>query len=578
MINKLKRLWHESYETKSLKILVITFLSIGILSLFASSAIGSITEEAIDLNATRIMQSILAFAATSILLLILNYAVNIYQTKVNERMRVALKSKTITSILHSHSSFRANQEQGDIIGRLDSDISSIVGAASLSVQLIRACILLAILSLGMYLIDFRILLLFIIPFPIIALLQYLATRMSIPLVLPWKVAMGETNALTQDIINNRTTIRTLQIYDRVKNWVNLALKNSADKSIRGISIFYLIVIPVAVLTVAPLFLIALGGSYFVYQGQLSIGQLISAFTLAQLATSEFNLLSTAVQNIPQLLTSTERIYPLWDAPKENFGNYSGTGIQDAPLIAFEDVSFSYPHDDDTENTMLLNHLTFSINEGDHVGLVGTSGSGKSTIFKLITRFYTPTTGTVLFRGIPIQDWNKDALRHQMAMVTQNTYLFNDSIRSNFEVVVPETNDTTIINILKDIKLDDYASADGLNMIVGERGNRLSGGQKQRLSIARAYLRNSPLLMLDEATSALDVDTEKAIQKILSSHELDQTQLVIAHRLSTLTDCDRILVMVKGKIIESGTHNDLLNHHGTYYKLYQNQQEEHSHEA
>ncbi len=231
-------------------------------------------------------------------------------------------------------------------------------------------------------------------------------------------------------------------------------------------------------------------------------------------------------------------------------------------ILLKNVSFGY----DT-NPVLTNFST-TIRKGQTVALVGQSGSGKSTIANLITRFYDINEGSIELDGIDIRRLTKKSLRDQMGLVTQDAILFNDSVRNNINLGNKNAIDEEIIEALKIANAWEFIKdlPQGLDTNIGDSGNKLSGGQKQRLSIARAVLKNPPIMILDEATSALDTESEQLVQKALENMMKNRTSIVIAHRLSTIQNADLILVMQKGKIIEQGKHQELLDKSGTYHKL------------
>jgi len=234
-------------------------------------------------------------------------------------------------------------------------------------------------------------------------------------------------------------------------------------------------------------------------------------------------------------------------------------------ITFHNVFFRYQNDDDR----VLENISFTIKKGEVLALVGPSGAGKSTIADLIPRFYDATDGSITLDGRDLKDLSVKSLRNLMGIVTQDTILFNDTIEANIAYGLPDIplakirEATTIANALEFIE----RQPNGFDTIVGEKGVKLSGGQQQRLAIARAVLKNPPILILDEATSSLDTESEQKVQKAIEMLMADRTVLVIAHRLSTVQNADKIIVVDRGKIIEAGVHDELIKKGGLYKQLY-----------
>ena len=231
-------------------------------------------------------------------------------------------------------------------------------------------------------------------------------------------------------------------------------------------------------------------------------------------------------------------------------------------VSIENINFRYGDEN------VLKHFSVEIPKGKMVALVGQSGSGKSTIANLLTRFYDVNEGNIKIDGVDIRDWDIHALRNLMGLVTQDSILFNDTIKNNILIGKPEATDAEIIEALKIANAYEFVKdlPNGIETNIGDAGGKLSGGQKQRLSIARAVLKNPPIMILDEATSALDTESEKFVQVALENMMQNRTSIVIAHRLSTIQKADKIVVMQKGEIVEQGTHDELLTLNGTYSKL------------
>lgn len=297
--------------------------------------------------------------------------------------------------------------------------------------------------------------------------------------------------------------------------------------------------------------------------QTTVGGFVAFVTSMLLVISPLKHLIDVNQPLQRGMTAAELIFGLIDEPAEPQG-----GGRELPHargeIEFRDVSFDYG----AAERPTLDRISFKVAPGEMIALAGPSGSGKTTLVNLLPRFFDPTGGTILVDGVPVRDFDIHALRGQMAMVSQDVVLFNDTIAAN--VAYGQTPDRARVQAaLEAANLADAVAAmpDGLDTLVGGNGMRLSGGQRQRLAIARAIYKDAPILILDEATSALDSESERHVQAALERLMEGRTTLVIAHRLSTIERADRILVLEAGKIVESGSHNELLRHGGLYAHLH-----------
>ncbi|MDO5977732.1 ABC transporter ATP-binding protein [Flavivirga spongiicola] len=274
-------------------------------------------------------------------------------------------------------------------------------------------------------------------------------------------------------------------------------------------------------------------------------------------------ISRGLYNIKKGGAAAERIQEIIDTEnplKDKEGAIDKKGFD--TNIVFDNISFKY------ENEYVLKNFSLAIPKGKTVALVGQSGSGKSTIANLITRFYDVNKGQILIDGLDIRDLTISSLRAQLGIVTQDAILFNDSIKNNMKLGNDEATDEQIIEALKIANAWEFVQdlPEHINTNIGDAGNKLSGGQKQRLSIARAVLKSPPVMVLDEATSALDTESERLVQVALENMMKNRTSIVIAHRLSTIQNADEIIVLKKGEIVEQGKHQDLISKKGVYYKL------------
>ncbi|MEY3121029.1 MAG: hypothetical protein RL548_1386 [Bacteroidota bacterium] len=311
-----------------------------------------------------------------------------------------------------------------------------------------------------------------------------------------------------------------------------------------------------------------GGNLVLSGDILSPGSFITYVALFSQIINPAKALSQAVYNVNRGTATLDRLNEILEAPVTV--NDIANPIQLSEFkdsITFENVGFSYQ--DDT----ILHNINLTVKKGKLVALVGSSGAGKSTLADLVPRFHDVSEGQLLIDGINIKDYSLHSLRQQISIVTQEPILFNDTIAANIALGKPEATEEEIIAAAKIANAYDFIikKEGGFNSTIGDRGSKLSGGERQRLTIARAVLKNPPILILDEATSALDTESEKLVQDAINNMMQNRTSIVIAHRLSTIRHADEIIVMQKGKIVERGNHETLLAQNGYYQKLIEMQE-------
>ena len=300
---------------------------------------------------------------------------------------------------------------------------------------------------------------------------------------------------------------------------------------------------------------------------LTIGEFTSFLTALLLVTAPLRRLVSVVGPLQQGIAAGESVFEVLDAAAEDRGGDVTLGRAQGE-IEFRDVSFTY----DAEKGQVLTGIRIRVAPGETVAIVGRSGSGKSTLVSLLPRFHDPDSGAVLLDGVDIRSYRLADLRNQLALVSQDVMLVDDSIRNNIAFSAPEASAADVERAAQAAHVLEFAAElpDGLDTVIGERGALLSGGQRQRVAIARAILKNAPVLILDEATSALDAESEHLVQTALAGLLEGRTTLVIAHRLTTIERADRIVVMDAGRIVESGTHAELLAAGGVYAALHRMQ--------
>ncbi len=314
------------------------------------------------------------------------------------------------------------------------------------------------------------------------------------------------------------------------------------------------------------FIIWYGGKH-VIAGTYSFGTFMSFLTAVALMYEPLKKLSKVNNSVQRGLAAVERLFDILEQKSDIPEAPSPAQVPSQPgRLSFNNVSFKY------NTTRVLKNINLAVESGEIVALVGTSGGGKTSLVNLIPRFYDVTGGEILIDGVDIRSISISDLRRQIAIVTQEPILFNDNVFNNIAYGCQDADEAQIIEAAKAAYAYDFIAnfPDGFGTSIGELGGRLSGGQKQRICIARALLKNAPILILDEATSSLDSESETLVQKALGNLMQGRTTFIIAHRLSTIGHADRILVIVDGRIVEEGLHAQLLQLRGEYYKLYQMQ--------
>lgn len=308
-----------------------------------------------------------------------------------------------------------------------------------------------------------------------------------------------------------------------------------------------------------------GGSQ-VIDGHSTPGTFFSFIAALIMLYEPIKKINNANMTIQRAFAGAERVFEILDSPDINIEKGGSTDLK-IPFkkLEIKDLTFSYP----SSETPVLDNISLDVKAGQRVAIVGPSGSGKTTLVNLIPRFYDSQNGGIILNGRPVDEYSLKSLRLNIGMVSQETFLFNATVRENIAYVAQNSPMEEVREAAQTAFAHEFIEklSDGYDTVVGERGVRLSGGQKQRLTIARALLKNPPLLILDEATSALDTESERIVQMALENLMKDRTSIVIAHRLSTVLSADVIVVMEKGKIVAKGRHKELLKTSPLYLKLY-----------
>ena len=475
-----------------------------------------------------------------------------------------VKDDAVVHITRMTAEFMSKNRSGDLLSRLTDDVNRISG-------FVQNDLIYVIMNPFLIIFYFAYLLYINVPL-------FLISIVPVIICLPFGAALttkfkSGSKAYMQysadiiseaaDIIGGMDVVKSYSLQDtlledyrkNVYKMTDMAIYNDKNQS-KG-SAFYLLSSTLSSI------LCLVAGGWFCLQGKLTIGSLVAFFSLLPKMVEAINDMAYRTFNSKVALAAVERVFEILNAPVEPMGSRV-SGIEDAPAIEFRDVTFSYE-----EGVPVLNDTNFKVPKGKTVAVVGASGGGKSTLLRLICGFYRPQHGSILIEGVKLEDWNLEALRSRFSYVSQHAYLFPVSVGENIAMGKSGAGDDEIHMAAEAANASAFISElpEKYDTLAGERGSRLSGGQVQRISIARAILKDAPMLLLDEATSALDVAAEAEVQKALDGLMKDRTTLVVAHRLSTIKNADYIIVIERGRVAESGTHEELMERGRIYPKLY-----------
>jgi len=369
--------------------------------------------------------------------------------------------------------------------------------------------------------------------------------------------------ITQDAVSGILVLRSFGLEEIFQNKMQKASRDLVENEQKRVQITNTSLLLRKTIQWMPNIICAVYAIFLVKNGQLSLGSLVAFILILNKFIDAFITLPFAFVDASSGFVSIKRIEEILLFEEEVTGKEQ-KALNSNNIIEFHNIHFGYH-----ENKEVLQGLSFQIQKEENIAFVGESGAGKSTIFHLICGFYQPMSGTYQLFGRNFKEWDLEAARNQIALVSQNVFLFPTTIEENVAFGRKGASHTDIVDACKKAEIHDFIMSlpDGYQTMVGERGAILSGGQKQRISIARAILKNAPILLLDEPTSAIDVETENLIKHAIDSIRKGRTCITIAHRLTTIRDCDKIMVLKHGKIVESGTHEELINQKKIYASMY-----------
>lgn len=482
-----------------------------------------------------------------------------------------IRDKLFTHIQKLSFKYYANTKVGEVISRVINDVEQtkdFVITGLMNVWLDLATIIIAV---GFMLwMDIPLTIVSLLMFPLYAFsVKYFFGHLR-KLTRERSQKLAELQGYLHERVQGMPVIKSFAIEDYEQSNFNRKNRNFLNKALDHTSWNAKAFAVVNTITdIAPLLIIAYSG-YQVIVGNLSLGTMVAFIAYIDRLYNPLRRLVNSSTTLTQAIASMDRVFEFMDEKYDIKDSENAIELKKAEgHIQFENVSFKYSV---KENDVLKN-INLDVKKGETIALVGMSGGGKSSLVSLIPRFYDVTEGRILLDGKDIRNYKVQSLRNQIGMVFQDHILFSESVKTNILLGRPDATDEEVIEAAKAANAHEFIMnlPQGYDTQVGERGVKLSGGQKQRIGIARVFLKNPPIIILDEATSALDLESEHYIQEALEKLAKDRTTFIVAHRLSTITHADRIILIEHGRIVESGTHEELMKKKGHYYDLFQVQQ-------
>ena len=572
-IEILKRLYREYTKKYLSKILLALLFSLILAG--STSSIAYLLDPAIEkifINKDRNLILIIplfiviAFAAKGISL----YGAKVIMISISEEIRKALQMDMMKSLIKADTDFIEKRHTGKIIGNLLNDVNYMTGLVSVAIlNIFKDSLSLIGLMSVMFYQNWKLSIVAIIMIPLASFFARLLGNRITKVTSQAMERAGEVFTYLIEIFKNHKLIKIFQKETFETSRADKALEGHKDRQ-KKLNEIYARSSPIMeVLTGFMIAILIYYSGNLIIQDEIGINNFFSFLAAMMLAYQPVRSLSTLNITINQGLASAKRILPIIDLKEKIFEDkkLDNINLKDG-RIEFSNISFNYGE----ETKVVLKNINLNISGGKMTSLVGLSGAGKSTILNLIPRFYDPTGGDIKIDNQSIYTKKLSSLRKNISLVSQETTLFDDTVLNNIKYANLDATDEEVNEAAKLSYSFEFIDTlpKKMNTLIGENGVRLSGGEKQRISIARAILKKSKIILLDEATSSLDAETEKKIQDAISFLTKDRTTLVIAHRLSTILNSDKIYVIDSGKVIGEGKHEDLINNSETYKNFYEKQ--------
>lgn len=480
----------------------------------------------------------------------------------------AMRDKVYRKLLMEDFAFYNKNRTGDLMGRQTGDMDAIRHFVAYVIYTIYENILYFVLALVLiFTINVPMALCMVIVLPLAALTTYLQAKSVHPAFKKCRDAFSGLNTFVQENISGNRVVKAFAKEDYEKEKFNVQNDIYREAELGAAKIWRRYVPVFEFLSYVLTIILMLVGGIMVVKGQMTLGDLVAVNGYLWMLTVPLRMAGWWINDVQRFTTSVEKIYDTYSAepdikrPKKPVNHKKLEGN-----VTFKNVSYRADDED------ILQNINFDVKKGETVGIIGTTGAGKSTIVNLMCRFFDATDGEVLVDGVNVKDYDMHDLRDNIGMAMQDVFLFSDTIEGNIAYGKPDISFEKVKEVARMADANHFIQnlPEGYDTIVGERGVGLSGGQKQRISLARALLKEPAILVLDDTTSAVDMETESYIQKQLENIDHACTIFIIAYRISSIMNADQILVLDQGKIIEHGTHKELLKKNGYYATVYKHQ--------